>query len=167
MEVHLKPISPAAIPDALQKIERYRLLNEPSEAQSICEDILRIDPENQEVLVMLLLSITDQFEEGAAFVREARQIVPRLASDYQRAYYAGIVSERSAKAVLRSGVPGAHFAAYEELVEAMRYFDKAETLRPEGNDDAILRWNTCARTLMKNPSLRPRAEERYIEVLGE
>jgi hypothetical protein len=167
MEFQLKPISTAGIPEALQKIERYRLLNEPSEAQSICEDILRIDPNNQEVLVMLLLSITDQFEEGAASVREARQIIPRLESPYQRAYYAGIVSERSAKAVLRSGVPGANFAAYEELEEAMRRFDEAEALRPEGNDDAILRWNTCARILMKNPSLRPRPEDRYHEVLGE
>src|SRR5918994_6590670 len=97
VQFQLKPISPSAIPEALEKVERYRLLNEPSEAQSICEDILRIDPNNQEVLVMLLLSITDQFEEGAASVREARQIISRLESPYQRAYYAGIVSERSAK----------------------------------------------------------------------
>jgi tetratricopeptide (TPR) repeat protein len=167
VQFQLKPISPSAIPEALEKVERYRLLNEPSEAQSICEDILRIDPDNQEVLVMLLLSITDQFEEGAASVREARQIIPRLETPYQRAYYAGIISERSAKAVLRSGVPGANFTAYEELEEAMHRFEEAETLRPEGNDDAILRWNTCARILMKNQSLRPRPEEKYHEVLGE
>jgi hypothetical protein len=160
MRFELKPISPAAIPDALQKIERYRLLNEPSEAQSICEDILAIDPDNQDVLVMLLLSVTDQIESGGS-AREARQVLPRLQSAYQRAYYAGIICERSAKALLRAGLPGSHFSAYEELEEAMRHFDAAEALRPEGNDDAILRWNTCARILMRNPSLQPRPEEHY------
>lgn len=166
MELQLKPISAAAIPEALQKIERYRLLNEPSEAQSICEDVLCIEPDNQDVLAMLLLSITDQFEHGGS-ERDARQILPRLSDEYQRAYYAGIVSERSAKAMLRSGLPGSNFAAYEALQEAMTSFEKAEKLRPAGNDDAILRWNTCARILLKNPSLQPRTEDRYVEVLGE
>lgn len=166
MKFELKPISPSAIPEALQKIERYRLLNEPSEAQSICEDILRIDPENQEVLIMLLLSITDQVEEGES-VREATQVLSRLDSPYQRAYYAGIVSERSAKAILRAGFPDCGYAAYEAFQDAMRHFEEAESLRPAGNDDSILRWNTCARILMKNPSLQPRSQERYVEVLGE
>jgi hypothetical protein len=166
MKFDLKPISPSAIPEALQKVERYRLLNEPSEAQSICEDILQIDPANQEALVMLLLSVTDQLGEGGS-AGEARQILPRLETAYHRAYYAGIISERSAKALLKSPVPGSNFKAYESLAEAMQRFEEAAALRPEGNDDAILRWNTCARILMKNPSLQPRQEERYSEVLGE
>ena len=57
----LKSISTQAIARAIVKAERYRLLNEPQEAESICRDILTVDPENQEALVMLLLSITDQF----------------------------------------------------------------------------------------------------------
>lgn len=166
MNVALKPISPSAIPDALHKVERYRLLNEPTEAQSICEDILAIDPENQDALIMLILSITDQFEDAGS-AREARAFLPRLRSPYHRAYYAGIVSERSAKLLLRGTVPGRHYAAYEALTEAMRFFDEAESLRPDGNDDAILRWNTCARILKKNPALQPRPEEKYHEVLGE
>ena len=166
MEFQLKPISAAAISEALQKAERYRLLNERSEEQSICEDILGIEPDNQEVLVTLLLSITDQFEQGGS-TRDAEQILPRLKSAYQRAYYAGIISERSAKATLRAGLPGGSFAAYEALRQAMRFFDEAEALRPSVNDDAILRWNACARILMKNPSLRPRPKEDYAEVLGE
>jgi hypothetical protein len=32
----LKPISIASIPRALEKAERYRLLNEPEQAESIC-----------------------------------------------------------------------------------------------------------------------------------
>ena len=54
----LKPISTAAIPRAVAKAERYRLLNEPQEAESICRDVLRVDEDNQEVLTMLLLALT-------------------------------------------------------------------------------------------------------------
>ncbi|HYP05843.1 MAG TPA: hypothetical protein VER03_06370 [Bryobacteraceae bacterium] len=166
MTFDLKPISAAAIPDALQKAERYRLLNEPSEAQSICEDILLVAPQNQDALVILLLAITDQFDESASR-RECREILPRIEDPYQRAYYSGIVSERLAKALLRSRRPGSNHSAYEALVEALRCFQQAEESRPEGNDDAILRWNTCARILMKNSALQPRPEEHYREVVGE
>jgi hypothetical protein len=48
----LKPLSREAIPAALEKAYRYRLLNEPLEAESICRDILEADPENQEATVM-------------------------------------------------------------------------------------------------------------------
>jgi hypothetical protein len=154
------------VPEALEKVERYRLLNEPSEAQSICEDILRVEPNNQEALVMLLLAITDQFDHGTS-ESEARQILPRLSNEYQRAYYAGIIAERSARAVLKSAIPGSFGTAYEALEQAMRWFEKAEAVRPPGNDDSILRWNSCARTLMRNPLLKPRSEERYQVVLGE
>ena len=37
--------------------------------------------------------------------------------------------------------------------------EKAEELRPPGNDDALLRWNACARIIMGN-GLAPRSEER-------
>jgi len=39
----LKPLSKNAIPAALAKAERYRLLNEPMQAASICEDVLRVE----------------------------------------------------------------------------------------------------------------------------
>ena len=44
----LKPLNKDAIPAALDKAMRYRLLNEPGAAESICLDVLRIDPENQQ-----------------------------------------------------------------------------------------------------------------------
>ena len=53
----LKPISREAIPRAIQKAERYRLLNQSWAAESICLDILEVDPENQQVLVMLVLAL--------------------------------------------------------------------------------------------------------------
>lgn len=156
----LKPISPDAISEALAKVERYRLLNEPWQAESICHDVLRIDPENQHALVMLLLTLTDQFGKGIK-PSAARELLPRLAGDYERAYYAGIVAERWAEALLRQGSPGAGFTAYQSLREAMEQYERAEALRPSGNDDAILRWNTCARILMRNRELRPRGEEAF------
>ena len=154
----LKPISPDAIPEALAKVERYRLLNEPWQAESICLDVLAIDPRRQEALVMLLLSLTDQFGAGVSPGR-AHEVLPRISGDYERAYYSGIICERWADALLHKGAPGAGFAAYQSLREAMENYERAESLRPPGNDDAILRWNTCARILMRNPELRPRGEE--------
>jgi len=156
----LKPISPDAIPEALSKVERYRLLNEPWQAESICLDVLRIEPENRRALVMLLLSLTDQFGKGVSQAR-AREVLPRLESEYEREYYAGIIAERWAESLLRRGAPGAGFTAYQALREAMEHYERAEALRPAGNDDSILRWNTCARILMRNPELRPRGEEKF------
>ena len=40
----LKRLSADAIPAALEKALRYRLLNDPAEAESICHDVLRIVP---------------------------------------------------------------------------------------------------------------------------
>jgi hypothetical protein len=155
----LKPLSRDAIPAALEKATRYRLLNEPAEAESICHDVLRIEPDHQQALVILLLALTDRFDGGyAAALTQAREILPRLRDEYERDYYAGIICERRAKAHLQQGNPGAGFDAYELLCEAMRYYEKAEAVRPPGNDDALLRWNACARIVMQN-KLGPRKEE--------
>jgi len=156
----LKRLSEDAIPAALEKALRYRLLNEPAEAESICHDVLEIDPENQEALILLLLALTDRFGKGYAVgVIQAQEVLSRLRSDYERAYYAGIICERRAKAQLRQGNPGSGHNAYEFLRDAMRWFEKAEELRPPRNDDALLHWNTCARIIMGN-QLTPRLEER-------
>ncbi|MGH9664664.1 MAG: hypothetical protein ACRD9L_09600 [Bryobacteraceae bacterium] len=162
----LKPISREAIPEALEKVERYRLLNEPSQAESICLDVLGIDPENQRAAVMLLLALTDQLGSGVTAV-QAREVLPRIRDEYERSYYAGIISERWAEAQIRQGSPGSGFSAYESFCDAMRWFEKAEAIRPAGNDDAILRWNTCARILMRNPDLRPRPAESMEPVLDD
>ena len=103
----LKPISKEGIPAALQKAERYRIINDPSSAESICLDVLEVDPENQEALVTLLLAITDQFaERPAEGARRAQELLPRLDDEYKRTYYAGIICERCAKAQLRRGGDG-------------------------------------------------------------
>jgi hypothetical protein len=156
----LKRLSEEAIPAALEKALRYRLLNEPAEAESICHDVLEIDPQNQEALVMLLLALTDRFGKGYSVgVTQTQEVLSRLRDPYERAYYAGIICERRAKAQLRQGHPGSRHNAYEFLSEAMSWFEKAETLRPPKNDDALLHWNTCARIIMGN-QLTAREEER-------
>ncbi|MGI8956346.1 MAG: hypothetical protein ACR2II_05450 [Chthoniobacterales bacterium] len=161
----LKSLSRAAIPAALEKAERYRLLNEPGEAESICLDILKTDPENQPALTMLLLALTDRFSKGYGVSdTPVNQLLARLTDEYERAYYSGIVAERRAKAKLAQGSPGAHHYAYDELCEAMRQFETAEKIRPAGNDDALLRWNTCARMMTKN-KLSARDEDRSEPVL--
>jgi hypothetical protein len=162
----LKPISRAGVSEALERAERYRLLNEPSLAESICMDVLEVEPENQPALVMLLLSLTDQFGHGIA-AGKARELLPRIKSEYEQHYYAGIIWERSAHAQLRKGAPNASFSAYDAFIQAMHCYEQAIPLRPAANDDAILRWNTCARILMRNPNLRPKPDEAYEPVTGE
>ena len=166
MEFELKSLSREAIPEALAKAERYRLIEEPSQAESICLDILRIDPANQPALITLLLSLTDQFGTESTPAR-AREVLNRIPGEYERAYYAGIICERSARARMRQPLPSGRSRVYEEFVDAMNWYEKAEALRPPGNDDAILRWNTCARTLMRHRDLRPQREERLDPVLDD
>jgi hypothetical protein len=147
----LKPITKAGVSAALQKAERYRLLNDSSAAESICLDILAVEADNQQALVMLLLSITDQFgEDHGDGVKRAREVLPRLKDDYKRAYYAGIIAERKAKSLLRGHGMGVSGVAHDWFRDAMRSYEKAEAMRPSGNDEAILRWNTCARMLERH-----------------
>jgi hypothetical protein len=167
MKFELKALSPEAVPRALAKAERYRLLNEPGEAESICLDALDADPDNQEALITLLLALTEQFDHDTARVAEAWRTVARLRDDYERAYFTGIIYERRAKAHVQHGTPRAGPRAYEWLREAMTWYEKAETIRPSGNDDALLRWNACARLIMRNHHLVPAAEEPHEPILLE
>jgi hypothetical protein len=159
----LKALSKEAIPAALEKAMRYRLLNEPGEAESICHDVLKADPENQDAIITLLLALTDRFTKGYSVGdTQAKELLARIRDDYDRAYYTGIVAERRAKTKLAQNAPDCRFQAYDLFREAMNWFEKAETLRPSGNDDAVLRWNTCVRIIEQN-KLVPREEEERIE----
>jgi len=156
----LKPLSKEAIPAALEKANCYRFLNEPLEAESICLDILEVEPNNQQALITLLLSRTDQFEhELSQLFSRAREILPRLEDDYSRIYYNGIICERRAKAHLDRGNPGSGHMAYDWFRQAMEAYENAIDKRLAGNDDAILRWNACARIIMNNSDVAPAGEE--------
>jgi hypothetical protein len=160
MQFELKRLSREAVSRTIAKAERYRLLNEPGEAESICRDALDAEPDNQEALVMLLLALSDQFQDDPEAVAQAWACAERIANEYDRAYYSGIICERRAKAQLHHGAPRCGSRAYEGLREAMAWFERAEAIRPAGNDDALLRWNTCARLIMRDHRLVPAEEER-------
>src|SRR5260370_35700561 len=153
MEFKLKTISKAGIPEAISKAELYRSLNEPEEAESICRDILAVEPEHQPALRLLGLAITDQFSGDAADRHgEAEQLFQRLAERYERLYYTGLLHERRAKAQMRVGRPPHTLAPL--FAEAMRCFAEAATIRPLDNDDDLLPWNPCARLLQGLPGFQ-------------
>jgi tetratricopeptide (TPR) repeat protein len=146
MTYELKRISTAGITEAIAKAQLYRSLNEPEEAESICRDILAIEPQHQLALRMLGLALTDQFTGGSSDRdREAEESFQQLNDRYERLYYTGIAYERRAKAQLRAGQPP--YTVLPLFEYAMRSFGEAEKIRPSGNDDAILRWNRCVRLL--------------------
>lgn len=158
MQFDLKTISVQSIPEALSKAERYRLLNEPALAESICLDVLAVVPDHQQALISLLLARTDQFQ-AHAHAKPAQEVLAKIHGDYERAYYGGIIWERLGNARVRQGGAAGGAAAYHALHEAMEHYERAMKFAPAGNDDAILRWNTCARAIMQNPQIRPLPDE--------
>jgi hypothetical protein len=155
----LKPISTGAVPKAIKKAEQYRLINEPEQAESICLDILATQPGDQHALTVLILAMTDQFgREGSAGARDANEYVSRLDDEYQRNYYSGLVLERQARALMARGK--SRVGAYGCFQDAMDQYEKAERLRPEDDDSALLRWNACLRTMRRAHLQPPPADER-------
>ncbi|MGD8319047.1 MAG: hypothetical protein PVJ02_01285 [Gemmatimonadota bacterium] len=151
----LKKLTLDGVRKAMRKAERYRLLGEPCEAESICMDILEVDPENHEARVLLILSLTDQFRTNLGRMAEATARVAALEQEYERCYYSGIVAERLARAQLIRGGPASDDYANRSLREAMAWYEKAEVIRSPGDDDAILRWNACARTIARRGFTTP------------
>jgi len=154
----LKKIAADGIPHALEKAERYRLLNDPVQAESICRDVLAVDGDNQDALRVLILALTDQFGDGssAGAGREARSLVSQLGDEYERAYYTGVVFERETRAYLARKTV-VRSAGYDGFRHAMEWYERAEQLRPPGNVDAVLRWNSCARAIERE-RLEPEPE---------
>lgn len=154
-----KPIAKTSIGRALARAERYRLLNEPREAESICRDILAVEPGNSDALITLLLALTDMF--GAMGVKrdEPLALLPRLTDEFARRYYAGVIDERWAKALLAARHQ--REVVFDFVHGALHHFEAAERLAPEGNDDAILRYNACLRLIERNnlaPAAAPQTE---------
>ena len=162
----LKRLHKEAAPAALERAERYRLLNQPAAAESICRDVLAVEPDNQQALTTLILVLTDQFDRHLRTpIGEARELVARLSDEYHRAYYTGIILEREAKAILRRAAPGSGNAAYEGFRHAMEWYEKAEAQRPEGNDEALLRWNNCAHIINEHEHVEPGHEDDFVPLL--
>ena len=148
MEIKLKTISKDGIPEAISKVELYRSLNDPEGAESICQDILAIEPDHQIAIRLLGLAITDQFTgHSTDRYSEAEKKFLSLADPYERHYYLGLLHERRARAQMRHGQTARMLGG--SLREAMGLYEQAARIHPPHNDDAVLRWNRCARLLEK------------------
>ncbi|MBT4087057.1 MAG: hypothetical protein HN580_20200 [Deltaproteobacteria bacterium] len=164
----LKTLKMESIPSALQKAERYRLLNEPREAESIYLDILQVEPDNQEALTMLILAYTDKFkmELNPAF-NNALSTLEQLQDEHAKTYYRGIIYERRAKVHLNRSELNSNNIAYDFCVKAIAEYERVLESNPEGNLNAALRWNTCARILNENPNLKPVEQNREVELTDD
>jgi len=168
----LKTIRPESIPRAISKAERYRLLNEPRCAESICRDILLVDAQHVEALKILILAMTDQFPEldkrqgMRDKKKETEELLGRLPDEYSRHYYTGVMLERWAKSLL-----GAKFESQRVLAtfrKAMASYEAAEELAESDNQDAVLRWNTCVRIIERNALESARdAPARELDAYGD
>lgn len=166
VERALKRITREGIATALQKAHRYRVLNDSAAAESICLDVLAVDPQNEEALVMHVLTITDQFVAGRAEdLKRAESAVERLADAYKKWYYRGIVCERWAKGLIARNVPRGEQMAWDWVERAFEAYAAADKIKAPGNDEAILRWNACVRLLETHPAVRPRGAEDWAPVL--
>lgn len=161
----MKTITSESIPEALKKAERYRLLGEPDDAESICLDILTVEPENQHALITLILALTDKFSMGdlSPSYEKARELVEKLDKARGKTYYLGILYERRAKYYLKKGGPGSKEASYAWFIKAMDSFEQALTDCDPPNQGAVLRWNSCARILNSNPDIK--ADSEKVEML--
>jgi hypothetical protein len=156
-DLKLHHIGIDAIPAALEKARQYRSLLEPEQAESICLDILEVQPDNHEAQIVLILALTDQFAHRGKSL-EAKGVLQRvkqLPDEYERLYYQGLVSERRARALLHESMSRSF--TYDYFLDAMHWYEQARKIRPVHNDDAILRWNACLRTLRRE-RLQPRPD---------
>ena len=161
MTFTLKPIHKDAIQNALVKADKYRVLNDPSAAESICLDILAIDSENQQAAITLILALTDQFSLHTRLqINQVLGHLPKLKDDYVRTYYSGIIYERWGKAQLDQSSQGSRHIAFDSLVSAMTWYEKAEKIHPTGNDDSILRYNSCVRLITRH-QLTPQNDDEH------
>lgn len=156
----LKQLSAGGVTSALEKAQHYRLLNEPQEAESICLDVLAVTDADSathaQARITLILALSDQLEEDMGCFELALNLIGEL-HGYERIYYEGLLCERRAKAHHRRGGLFAGSVAYDWFRRAMDCFEAAAKApgRPQGNEDAVLRWNTCARLLMRHADLSP------------
>lgn len=163
MDLKLHAIHADAIDLALEKAKQYRSLLEPEIAESICLDILHVDENNPQALIVYILALTDQLRhaEKQTQMKAIRKAIEKLDSQYQRYYYTGLLNERRARFLVSQ--PMSHSFAYDYFMEAMQCYQQAQQICPKNNDEAILRWNSCIRTIEKE-KLQPRLDSEDVLV---
>lgn len=166
MDLKLHNIHSDSIDLALDKARQYRALLEPEIAESICLDILHIDEFNQQALTIYILALTDQLKHADKRhqIRQIELAISKLDSEYKRLYYSGLLNERRARSMIRQTMSRSF--AYDYFREALLCYEKAEAIRPEHNDEVILRWNSCIRTI-NNEKLQPRQDDDDLLVYME
>jgi tetratricopeptide (TPR) repeat protein len=148
----LKKLPSHELDSAVQKAMLYRELNQPEEAESICQDVIAASPSHQNALRVLGLAITDRFDELAVgLFEEAMKVFGRIENEYDRVYHEGVAWERLGKAHLRRGEGHGALGAIEHAIE---HYERAEKIAPEGNPDPILRFNRCVRLLQSHRLLK-------------
>jgi len=151
MPSELKRLPASSLQAAVAKAAHYRDLNQPEEAESICHDVLSVDPAHPDALKILGLALTDRFATGhVGLLEEAVRVFEHLPDAYQRTYHLGVAWERAAKAHLERHEIHSAAAAFEN---ALKFFEEAEGLRPD-LPDPLLRWNRCIRLVSTNARLR-------------
>lgn len=165
-EFKLNRISHDAIPMALAKARQYRSLREPEQAESICLDILAIEPEHHEANILLILALTDQFTHSnhALNAKQVLKLIDNLPDAFDRLYYQGLVNERHGRSMLGNSM--SHSFAYGYFHKAIQLYQQAQQISPENNDDAILRSNACIRTI-QSKRLKPRIDRDESHHHGE
>ena len=170
MEFELKKLSPEAVPRALAKAERYRLLNEPARGgEHLPRCAAGPSPTTRTALTTLLLAHHRSVRQRFVVARRAGVgQVSRLLQDPVRArLLLRHVSRAAGEGAASAGRARLRAPAYRWLREAMTWYEKAEGIRPPGNDDAMLRWNACARLIMRDHHLVPMTEDRNEPLLLE
>jgi len=158
--IQLKKISSDFIGEALRKADKYRMLNHPKTSESICRDVLEVDPDNQQAVHLLIVSVSEQFANTNRYsdirLRHADEWISHVKDEYQRLYLSGLIRERWAKARIRD-LPGPDL--YEYFHEAMEFYEQAEKIKPEGDESTTIHWNLCARQINRHPHIRPHEED--------
>ncbi|HEY8038214.1 MAG TPA: hypothetical protein VIF15_00400 [Polyangiaceae bacterium] len=164
MTYTLKRLTRTNLEAAIAKAAHYRDLNQPEEAESICRDVLDVEPAHQQAWKLLGLALTDRFvSRQVGLLEEAIEAFERLSDPYERVYHLGVAWERAAKAHLERNEAHSAVTAFEH---ALRLFEQAEAMRAD-LPDPVLRWNRCVRLLANHPSLRaaihaPREDEVHL-----
>ncbi|AFJ01431.1 hypothetical protein Q7C_252 [Methylophaga frappieri] len=166
MELSLHDIHADSVELAIDRARQYRSLLEPEIAESICLDVLHIQPDNQQARIIYILALTDQIDvSGSQSPFQAIETaIELLDNPYQQQYYTGIYFERRARFMLSQ--PMSRAFAYDYFVKALQCYQQAEKIRPEHNDESILRWNSCVRTIARE-KLKPVSEQDKVQMSRE
>lgn len=155
----LKILETGEIDAALAAAEACWSRSEVEVAQSICQDILEADPDHPTALELLFLSRVALLSKGLPKgVERAQELIPRFGSEFDRAFFSGVLRETQARYLLERRGRHSSFVAYSWFRHAMDDFDEASTKDPN-RPEPRLHWNACLRTLQANPQCVPAPEE--------